>query len=156
MALTVTECFLVVWDIIMRICCTGSHAEPGRWRSIYLWWYNSCLVVFSNQHTAELCVWIWEWSFFPIYSFVSFGRKNTLQNQHSFLYIRAFKRIDNCRKESSCVLTGSCLERCALKCNCQSTDGTAACLRVERHGSLHTFHCFTPLHLSLPPEDQNL
>lgn len=143
MALTVTECFLVVWGTILHICCTGSHAEPGRWRSIFLWWYNSCLVVISYQHTAELCVRIWEWSFPLFILCLLWEEKYPTKSTLIYTYMSFLKWLLTAgRKVHVCWLVVA-VKDVFWNVTANRQDGTAACLRVGRYDSLH-FPVFHP------------
>lgn len=97
--------------------------------------YNTAVCGELSQHTAHLCAWIWNKASPLIYSVSLFG-ENTLQNQHSFIFMRAFKRTDNRGKGSSCVVAGRCLESYVLKSNCQSTGWNCSFStgRQERRG----------------------
>lgn len=90
-----------------------------------------------SHHTAQLCAWIWNEASPLIYSVSPFG-ENTLQNQHSLIFMRAFKRTDSHGKGSSCVVAGRCPESYALKSNCQSTGWNCSFStgRQDRRGRL--------------------
>lgn len=90
-----------------------------------------------SQHTAQLCAWIWNEASPLIYSVSLFG-ENNLQNQHSLIFMRAFKRTDSHGKGSSCVVAGRCPESYAPKSNCQSTGWNCSFStgRQDRRGRL--------------------
>lgn len=145
MALSSNASFLAGGGITMSICCTGSCAELGREAREHL------PLVIPQLSPGDLkpaqawvvCMYVFGDVAPPLFILCSLLEENTLWSHHSLIDTRACKRIVNCGKGRSCVLTLSCLGSCVLKCTCQPT-GWNCSLRVRRMRWLPTFHCFTP------------